>query len=58
MVNLLKINYLINYDFKSKNGQNRSKSCRKEKVGFLESKLKQGRGELKIRKFNALMLRA
>lgn len=34
------------------------KVAEKRKWGFLESKLKQGRGELKIRKFNALMLRA
>ncbi len=58
MVNLLKINCLINYAFKSKSGQNSAKSCEKEKLGFLESKFKWGRRDLKIRNFFALMLRA
>lgn len=46
MVNLLKINGLINYTFRLKNGQKRSKSCKKERVNFWESKLMQGRKEL------------
>jgi len=58
MINLLKVNCLINYAFKSQSGQNRAKSCGKEKLGFLESKFKWGMGELKIRNFYALTLRA